>query len=412
MSDRDGTQAIPSSRTLHDFLKARLPDRSISAVFVFLEARPLTPTGEIERPALPAPDFKPDARTREFTAPRTELEARLSAIWEELTEFRPIGIDDDFFELGGDSLLGARLFAEINKTMGKKLPIEALSQAPTIERLAELLSDTLGPTSEQPGIIALKSTGSRLPFFAIPGTATHPLSFYHLAHLSEPEQPFFGLVYPEPSQERPYPTRIEDMAQRLLPDIRRIQPQGTYRLGGHSFGGVVAFKIAQQLIAQGHEVSLVALFDTWGKGFPAIRPLPWRILDHLEHIGALGFHEKLTYVAERAAALRRRIACATQWPGANRSARNSAATFWEIQAINHKALARYRPIPFPGRLILFRAERTPNWVGHRFEDPLLGWGSLACQGIEVHTVPSDHWSVLHRENVPPLARALNHYLRE
>jgi amino acid adenylation domain-containing protein len=409
---RDAAQALPSSRTLRDFLKERLPEWSIPAVFVFLESLPLTPTGKIDRGTLPAPHPIRVEPVRAFTAPRTELEARLIAIWEELTEFRPIGIDDDFFELGGDSLLGASLFAKIHNILGKNLPLETLSYAPTIERLAQLLSDTLGPPSERPGIIALKASGSQLPFFAIPGTATHPLTFYHLAHLSDPEQPFFGLVYPEPSPERPYPTRIEDMAERLLPDIRRIQPQGPYRLGGHSFGGVVAFEVANQLIALGHEVSLLALFDTWGNGFPTVRPLPWRILDHLKHMETLRSQEKFAYLAERIAALRRRITYAIRWLGAKRAARDSAATFLRIQAINHKAWARYRPTPYPGRLVLFRAERTPNWVGYRFEDPFLGWGSLATQGVEVHTVPSDHWTVLHRENVPPLAHILSKYLRE
>jgi thioesterase domain-containing protein/acyl carrier protein len=369
-------------------------------------------SGEMERQSQFVPDPGSVRRTRDFNAPRTELEARLIAIWEELTEFRPIGTDDDFFELGGDSLLGARLFAEINKTLGKKLPVEALSQAPTIERLAQLLSDTLGPASERPGIIALKSSGCRLPFFAFPGTATHPLSFYHLARLSEPDQPFFGLVYPEPSPQRPYPTRIEDMAQRLLPDIRRIQPQGPYRLGGHSFGGFVAYEVAQQLIALGHEVSLLVLFDTWGKGFPAMRPLPGRILDHLNHMGTLGFQEKVTYFVGKAAALRRKVARAIGWPVVERSAHGLPDEVLRIIAINQNARMRYQPRPYPGRLVLFRAERTPSWVGTRFEDPLLGWGSLATKGIEVHTAPSDHWTVLHRENVPSLARTLNNYLRE
>jgi thioesterase domain-containing protein len=126
----------------------------------------------------------------------------------------------------------------------------------------------------------------------------------------------------------------------------------------------------------------------------------------------LGSQERLAYLAEKAAALRRRIAYAIRWLGAKRSARDSSAAFPEIQAINHKASARYRPRPYPGRLVLFRAERTPHWVGYRFEDPFLGWGSLATQGIEVHTVPGDHWTLLDRENVPSVARALNIYLRE
>jgi amino acid adenylation domain-containing protein len=401
----------PTARRLREFLKQRLPDFSIPSQFVWLDEMPLTPSGKIDRKGLPAAKRAARERSRAIAAPRTELEERLITIWEELTEFRPIGIDDDFFELGGDSLLGARLFAEIHKNLGKNLPLETLSTASTIERLARLLSDTLGPPEDRAGIIALKATGSQLPFFAIPGTATHPLAFYHLAHLSDPEQPFFGLVYPEATPEQPYPTRIEDLAQRLIPEIRKIQPEGPYRLGGHSFGGVVAFEMAQQLIALGHEVSLLVLLDTWGKTFPFIRPLPWRILDHVEHLTTLRFPDKLAYLAEKTATLGRMVATALRRPGAKSAPPEPVDATAETLAINHLAWLGYQPKPYPGRLVVFRAEQTPNWVGVRFEDPFLGWGSLALQGIEVHTVPADHWTLLHRENVPALADGLNRYLR-
>jgi thioesterase domain-containing protein len=126
----------------------------------------------------------------------------------------------------------------------------------------------------------------------------------------------------------------------------------------------------------------------------------------------LGIQETLAYLAERIAAPGRRLACAIRWLGAERSAHDPAATFVRIQSINHKAWSRYQPGLYPGRLVLFRAERTPDWAGYRFEDPFLGWCSVANRGIEVHTVPSDHWTLLRRENVPPLARILNKYLRE
>jgi thioesterase domain-containing protein len=165
-------------------------------------------------------------------------------------------------------------------------------------------------------------------------------------------------------------------------------------------------------MAQGQEVSLLALLDTWGKGFPSVRPLPWRILDHLEHLGTLRTHEQRTYLAEKAAALRRQFAFAIGWPGAENPTLHSGHECAEIVAINHEAWIRYQPRPYPGCLVLFRAEQTPNWVGTRFDDPLMGWGSLAIRGVTTHTVPANHWNLLHRENVPPLARVLNSYLRE
>ncbi len=290
--------APPSSRTLREFLKQRLPDSSIPATFVWLEAMPLTPNGKIDRKGLPDPTLPGVGHSRKIVAPRNELEERLIAIWEDLTASGPIGIDDDFFEVGGNSLLAVRLFAEIHKKLGKNLPLETLVSAPTIEQLATIVSEALG-SAPRPLVFALKASGSKAPFFAIPGTEAHPLALYELAKLSDPEQPFFGVRYPDRASERPYPSRIEDLAARFLPEICKIQPQGPYRLGGHSFGGVVAFELAQQLIALGHEVSLVALFDTWGKGYPTLLPLSGRIVDHFKHLRTLGFCDQLDYLRGR-----------------------------------------------------------------------------------------------------------------
>jgi thioesterase domain-containing protein len=405
----------PTSRSLRDFLKRRLPESSIPAAFVFLDAMPLTATGKMDRKALPAPGRDRCHRPRERAAPRTELQERIAAIWEELTDYRPVGIDDNFFEVGGNSLLGVRLFSEIHRTLGKNLPLETLLSAPTIERLAKVLSDALAEAAPRSLVVALKAGGSQAPFFAIPGTVTHPLCFYDLARLSEPEQPFFGLLYPKPGPDEPYPTTIEGLAARLIPEIQSIQPKGPYRIGGHSFGGLVAFELAHQLIALGHQVSLLALFDTWGPSFPAMRPLPWRLIDHLERMGALGGREKMRYLAEKGTALLRRLAPAAvgrfvpESPVRNPDLTEEAE---ELMRINHLARCRYQPRPYPGRLVVFRAEQTPNWVGTQFDDSYLGWKKLAAQGVEVHTTPADHWKLLHREYVKPLARVLNAYLRE
>jgi thioesterase domain-containing protein len=407
---RDAAQATPSSRTLRDFLKERLPDWSIPAMFVFLEYLPLTPTGKIDRRGLPDPDFGRVERTREFVAPRTELEERLVAIWEELMDVRPIGVADEFFDLGGNSLLGARLSAEIHKTLGRDLPLEAISSARTIDRLAELVASAPGHTP-RPLVIALKSSGSRPPFFGIPGSMGHPLSLYELARLCDPEQPFFALQYPEDSPVQPYPTRIEDLAARFLPEIRAIQPEGPYRLGGHSFGGVVAFELAQQLAALGQEVSLLVLFDTWGKGYPARRSLAGRMMGHLKHLRSLSVGAQRAYLAGKTLGALHRLASSLPWVVVERSSRPAAKSS-EIDKINQIARRSYQPRPFPGRLVLFQVEQIPHWIGSRFDDPFLGWGGLTAGGIEVSTVSGDHLTLLHRTNVEALAQKLNEYLRE
>jgi amino acid adenylation domain-containing protein len=407
---RDTAGAPPSSRTLRDFLTGRLPEWSIPAAFVFLEFLPLTPTGKVDRDVLPAPDVGGIERTGEFIAPRTELEERLVAIWEDLMGVRPIGVADQFFDLGGNSLLGARLKDEIHRSLGRDLPLQTILSAPTIERLAEVLGSALGPRS-RPRVNALKSSGSRPPFFGIPGSMGHPFSYYHLARQCDPEQPFFGLQYPEDIPEQPYPTRIEDLAARFLTEVRAIQPQGPYRLGGHSFGGVVAFELAQQLIALGQGVSLLVLFDTWGKGYPARRSLAGRMVGHLEHLRTLSFGERPAYLARKTLGVLHRRASSLVWAVVGRPA-PPAITSSDIDTIHQTARRIYQPQIFPGRLVLIRAEQVPRWIGSSFDDPFLGWGGLASAGIEVSTVPGDHLTLLDRANVEALAQKLNPYLRD
>jgi amino acid adenylation domain-containing protein len=407
---REPGRVPASSSTLREFLKGRLPDWSIPAGFVFLDSLPLTPTGKIDRHGFPAPNFGRVERTREFIAPRTELEERLVAIWEELLGVRPIGVDDEFFDLGGDSLLGLRLCAAIEKLLGRELPLETIVSAPTIERMAEVLASTPRPTP-CPLVIALKSSGSRSPFFGIPGSMAHPLSLYELARLCDPEQPFFGLQYPEDLPEQPYPTRIEDLAARFVPEIRAIEPDGPYRLGGHSFGGVVAFELAQQLIALGQDVSLLVLFDTWGKGYPARRSIAGRMTGHVKRLGTLGFREQRAYLAGKTLRVLDRLAFSRPRAAVKRFSQPMTNSS-EIDTINQIARRRYQPKTFPGQLVLFRAEQIPNWIGSRFDDPFLGWGRLAAGGIEVLPVPGNHLTLLHRANVESLSRKLNAYLQE
>jgi amino acid adenylation domain-containing protein len=405
----ESLRSRPTVQSLRDFLKQRLPDSAIPAVFVFLDSLPLTSSGKIDRHGLPAPVRRCAESTRPFIAPRTELEERLVSIWENLTEFRPIGIADEFFEVGGNSLLAVRLFAEIQKSLGKHLPIETVVAAPTIERLAEILVEAGGP-APRPLVIALRAFGSRPPFFCVPGSEGHPLSFYEFARHGDPDQPFFGVQYPEHSPEQPYPTRIEDLAALFLPEILKIQPRGPYRLGGHSFGGAVAFELAQQLTALGHKVSLLALFDTWGKGYPASRSLPGKLIGHLRHLRTLRFEEKLTYVTGKTLGVLRRFESCFGRVAEQSSQMQTESP--QISMINHIAWCRYQPRKFPGRLALFRAEETPDWIGSRFDDPFMGWGDLAAQGVDVQVVPGDHLTLLDQAKVELIARKLNAYLAE
>jgi amino acid adenylation domain-containing protein len=406
---RTGAAPTATPRVLRKYLRERLPDASIPSAFVLLDALPLTPNGKVDRKGLPAPNQDPFSPARKFVPPRTELEEWLVELWEELIGIRPIGILDDFFEMGGHSLLAARLYEGIRESIGTSLPFGALISAPTIEMLAATLAEASGTTS-RPLVIALRSGGSRPPFFCIPGAGGHALSLYDLARFGDSEQPFFGLEYPGEAPGEACPTRIEDIARRLLTEVRKIQPEGPYRLGGYSFGGAVAYELAQQLLGLGAEVSHLVLLDTWGKGYPTRLPLLGRIFDHLQKLRTLTLSEKLAYTSQKGASLFRKLGRGRLSIPVMRTAPETASEQAPPQTgtpTSRRSWLDYEPRSYPNRLILLRVEEQPTWVGSRFDDPYLGWKPLAAGGIEVHSIPGSHLTLFDKPHVRILAERLS-----
>ncbi len=378
------------------------------SAFVVLDAMPTGPTGKVDRKALPAPDLGRDGLSDGYVAPAGGREEALASIWEEVTGFSPVGADDDFFELGGNSLLAVQVASRVRDDFGTALPLEALLAAPTVARLARVLEDR-ARAEAQPLVIALRATGSKPPLFCLPGAGGHVFSYYDLARLGDPERPFFGLPLPEPGRGRPIPATIEGLAALYVPEVRKIQPEGPYHLGGYSFGGIVAYEIAQQLIAQGEEVALLALFDTWAKGYPRMLPWALRLPLHLRRMAAMRPAEMRSYLSGKV----RSLACKAAGrarpapsPRVEAAIAPVATTAEDVAAINHRAARAYEPRPYPGRLVVFRASQVPDWLGVRFDDPALGWGDLVARGAEVLHVPGAHLSLFDGPHVAALAEAL------
>ena len=240
---------------LRRFLKEFLPDHMVPAAFVPLDALPLQANGKIDRQALPSPDRIRPASDKAFVAPRDDLERQLAHIWEEVLGVRPVGITDNFFELGGHSLSAVRLFAMVEKQLGKKLSLTSIFQGATIEHLAELirLKATPGPRSS---VVPLQPGGSKLPLFLVHPAGGHVFPYLRLAQLLGADQPCYGLQARGLEDGQEPHARIEDMAAYYIEALRTVQPTGPYLLGGWSMGGVVAFEMAQQLHAQGQQVAL------------------------------------------------------------------------------------------------------------------------------------------------------------
>ena len=234
---------------LRPFLMETLPAYMVPSTVTVLESFPLTPNGKIDRKALPEPERSRSGHS-EPTAPRTELEQRLAEIWERELGIRPIGVEDDFFDLGVTSIAAATLFAAIEHELGSRLPLGAIFRAPTIEALGQLIEDGAG-ASRWTSLVPIQPEGSMAPIFCIHGGAGTILHLAPLARLLGSEQPFYGLqskgLYGGASPLR----TVEEMAAHYLSEMRQVHPGGPWRLAGYCFGALPAFEIANQLVARG-----------------------------------------------------------------------------------------------------------------------------------------------------------------
>jgi len=256
---REGRSCDPLA--LRRALKDMVPDYMVPAAIVPLETFPLTPNGKVDRGALPAPSAEPVHDSAQAIEPRTRVELQLVAIWEQVLGIAPIGVRDNFFALGGYSLLALRMFSAIEQTVGIRLPMAMLFQAPTIEQLAAVLADE-GCTVRWRSLVAIQPEGKNPPFFAVPGVGGNVLVFARLARLLGEAQPFYGLqARGLDGREKPF-MRVEEMAAHYIEEIRSVQPHGPYLIGGTCTGGLAAYEIAQQLTAQGEQVILTVM-ESW-----------------------------------------------------------------------------------------------------------------------------------------------------
>jgi len=247
------------------YLQERMPDYMVPSFILIIDELPRTPSGKIDRKALPEPMRPPEREG--YVATRNHWETELERIWKEILEIRyHVGVRTSFFSLGGHSLLAVRLMAAIEKSFGASLPLSRLFESPTIEKLAECLQKADDDTHAWSPLVTIQATGSRRPFFCVPGGGGTVMYLYHLAECLGSEQPFYAFESAGlDGRSEPFRT-VEDMAACFIRDMKKVQSHGPYCLGGHSFGGKVAFEMSQQLRKEGEEVALLAIFEAPAPG--------------------------------------------------------------------------------------------------------------------------------------------------
>jgi amino acid adenylation domain-containing protein len=406
--DAQSDQLSPDS--LRDYLGKKLPDYMVP-VFVMLETLPLTANGKIDRRALPLPERTGSTAGVAYIAPRDVLELRLTDIWQQVLGLESIGVRDNFFKLGGHSILAARLIAKIQQLLGIDLPLNALFQSPTIEYLASVLRREQ-PASTFSSLVKIQSGNLTPPFFCVHPSGGNVLCYAPLAHHLGPEQAFYGLQSWGLGRVNFSHTTIEEMASHYLNDMKTVQPHGPYFLGGWSMGGVVAFEIAQQLQMQGEQVGLLALLDSRA---PATAPDISEIgelvlmetfaqdlgldLESLKfsrgELQRLQPDEHLSYLFARARA-------SNILPPDLEL--DQLQRLFQLFKINVGAMLSYLPQSKQDRITLLRTAEHSAQNGHH---QAAGWESFATEGVAVHFVQGNHFNML-RE---PLVRTLAGQLR-
>lgn len=372
----------------------------------------------------------------EYVEPEGAIETTLAGFWAELLGVEQIGAEDSFFDLGGHSLIAVRLFAKIRKTYSVDFPISVLFEAPTIRKVAALIAVQGGVTEDDGAPDDADATdsgarartarrfthlvpmhagegGPRAPFFLVAGMFGNVLNLRHLAHLLGSDRPFYGLqargLY---GDEEPHGT-IEAAATDYIAEMRQVQAEGPYMLGGFSGGGITAFEIARQLEAQGEEVISVILLDT---------PLPYRPpLSRRDRIMLNWLNlkdEGVSYVSKWA---KNRIAWELQKRrGDTGDAAEEGQQFHdaEIEAAFLESVGKYEVTPWDGPLTMFRPPLMARWevAPGRLVDkdrhylfPDNDWTRFV-PGISVQEVPGDHDSMVLEPNVRVLAARMKKVL--
>jgi aspartate racemase len=408
----------PSDEALRDHLLLRLPPPMVPAAFVVLDELPVSPNGKVDREALPPPG---PLAERPLVEPETETERALMEIWQRVLGREKLGVTDDFFVLGGQSLLAVRLMAQIEKRFGRRLPLATLLERRSVRRMAALIDDPQAELPWQP-LVALDERGDQPPLFCIHPVGGEVMCYLPLAERLGGERPVYGLQAPGLRATTDSPS-IEALARGYLAEVRRVQPQGPYHLLGWSFGAFVAYEMGRGLKAAGEKVGGLFLLDTWAPLFDtppededlqmlvdlarnrahhAGRPFPELLLGELSRLDG---EERL----ERYLALLKEHDLIPEDVGVP-LARNIVRGY----RVRRRIVEAYRPGPYDGEVTLLVASE-PEDPQHlaRLEaagldpaDRTLGWSQLTPLPVKVLTVVGNHETLCEEPHVANLAAQL------
>lgn len=322
------------------------------------------------------------------SAPACTMVETLTPIWQRVLQLPAVGVDDNFFEIGGDSALALELFHEIALACGRELPPVVIYHAPTITALAALLEQPVAP--RVPPLVQLKAGSEEQPVFIAHGLGGSVMDFYQVVKHIQTSHAIHGMQAKGIDGAEEAQDRIEDMARYSLDSVRQIQPHGPYLLIGFSLGGLVTLEMAQQLIAEGEKVGLLAMLDAY------------------PHVSRLSREQRIRLSIRQTW---RRVARRLHWLGVRPPYETTvevspSPALQRFRETSYRALERYQPRYYPGKINFVRAAIPTDFPAN----PTAVWANLA-QEFKLKTVPGDHLGIV-TTHFESLASAISRCLRE
>lgn len=395
---------------LHEYIAQKLPSYMMVSSIMVIDSFPLTSNGKINVRALPI--SVESTKRPSLDPPQNDIEIKMTKLWEEVLNVRPVGRAENFFSLGGDSLLGVRLFFQIEKEWGYALPLPTLLEAPTITQLAGEVGKR-EKISSMNSLVAIQTKGVVPPLFLVHLVGGNVLTFGNLVSELGQTQPLYGLQsLGLNGTDLPY-ERIEDMAAHYIQEIQTLQPAGPYFLAGGCMGGLVAYEMAQQFRAKGENVAFLGIIETWlsdsvdhpAYAYPNLYRWSRNITHQLEIIKESGWKSWMDYVVNKIHKFKEKNDD-TDLFGRDEAARKRDL----VTRLNYQALQEYELEPYDGPVTYFLAAGRESV--EEDDDPRLDWEDFCPCGFEVLRVQApDAGAMFRQPHVQILAQQLDSALR-
>ena len=373
----------PAPSEIRAALSARLPDYMIPAAFVTLDALPLNTSGKLDRQALPTPEV---AGEGDYRQPSNETERLIADLFKRLTGAARVSVDDSFFDLGGHSLLGVRLMVEVQKALGRKLPLADLFHGPTVAELARRVTGK-EPSSEWRSLVPIHFGGEGPPLFMVQWIERD------LARHLAAKRPIWGLsvgiARPFVGDGQSLPETIEETAAHYIEEMRSVRPEGPYQLLGHSAGGVVAYEMARQLVEAGQTVSFLGLLDA---AFP--RPRDRRRVYPLWRQAVNFVQVPPEQSVRNAKAYFKGLINKALSDEDEEEVGSSLSPGYRARFVAH-AMENYTPRPYSGKIHFFKST-APIYRLRTAPPPPpeTDWAAMAAGEFEVHEVAGEHMEIV------------------